>query len=85
VKGVNFVNLRDAGDPVELAARYDAEGADEVVFLDITASSDDRDTMVDMVAHTLPRRCSSPSPWAVASAPSTMPDACCGPAPTRCR
>ena len=52
VKGVNFVDLRDAGDPVELAARYDAEGADELVFLDITASSDDRDTMVDVVART---------------------------------
>lgn len=50
VKGVNFVGLRDAGDPVELATRYDAEGADEVVFLDITASSDRRDTMVDLVA-----------------------------------
>ncbi|MCU1367142.1 MAG: hisF, partial [Ilumatobacteraceae bacterium] len=50
VKGVNFVGLRDAGDPVELAARYDQEGADELVFLDITASSDGRDTMVDMVA-----------------------------------
>ena len=50
VKGVNFVGLRDAGDPVELAARYDAEGADELVFLDITASSDGRDTMVDVVA-----------------------------------
>ena len=49
VKGVNFENLRDAGDPVELAARYDAEGADELVFLDITASSDARDTTVDMV------------------------------------
>ena len=42
VKGVNFVNLRDAGDPVELAARYNEQGADELVFLDITASSDDR-------------------------------------------
>lgn len=52
VKGVNFVGLRDAGDPVELAARYDAEGADEVVFLDITASSDARETIVDVVAHT---------------------------------
>jgi imidazole glycerol-phosphate synthase subunit HisF len=52
VKGVNFVGLRDAGDPVELAARYDSEGADEVVFLDITASSDGRDTMVDLVART---------------------------------
>jgi imidazole glycerol-phosphate synthase subunit HisF len=52
VKGVNFVGLRDAGDPVELAARYDREGADELVFLDITASSDGRDTMVDVVART---------------------------------
>jgi imidazole glycerol-phosphate synthase subunit HisF len=52
VKGVNFVGLRDAGDPVELAARYDAEGADELVFLDITASSDARDTIVDVVTRT---------------------------------
>jgi cyclase len=52
VKGVNFVGLRDAGDPVELAARYDAEGADELVFLDITASSDRRDTMVDVARRT---------------------------------
>jgi cyclase len=50
VKGVNFVNIVDAGDPVELAARYDAEGADELVFLDITASSDARDTTVEMAA-----------------------------------
>ncbi len=49
VKGVNFVNLRDAGDPVEIGAAYDAAGADELVFLDITASSDDRATVVDMV------------------------------------
>jgi cyclase len=52
VKGVNFVNLRDAGDPVELAARYNDQGADELVFLDITASSDDRNTMIDVVART---------------------------------
>src|SRR5687768_3476268 len=52
VKGVNFVGLRDAGDPVELASRYDAEGADEVVFLDITASSDGRDTMVELARRT---------------------------------
>jgi cyclase len=52
VKGVNFVNLVDAGDPVELAARYDTEGADEVVFLDITASSDARDTIVDIARRT---------------------------------
>jgi imidazoleglycerol-phosphate dehydratase len=50
VKGVNFVNLRDAGDPVELADRYNEQGADELVFLDITASSDARDTMADVVA-----------------------------------
>lgn len=52
VKGVNFVNLRDAGDPVALAVRYEQEGADEIVFLDITASSDGRDTMVDVVRRT---------------------------------
>ena len=52
VKGVQFVNLRDAGDPVELAARYDLEGADELVFYDITASSGERETMVDVVART---------------------------------
>jgi cyclase len=55
VKGVNFVNLRDAGDPVELAERYNLQGADELVFLDITASSDYRDTMVDVVARTARR------------------------------
>jgi cyclase len=49
VKGVNFVNLKDAGDPVEIAAAYDKAGADELVFLDITASSDERETVVDMV------------------------------------
>jgi cyclase len=52
VKGVNFLNLRDAGDPVELAARYDAEGADELTFLDITASSGERSTMYDVVRRT---------------------------------
>ncbi len=52
VKGVNFENLRDAGDPVELAARYDAEGADELTFLDVTASSDSRETTYDIVART---------------------------------
>jgi cyclase len=49
VKGVNFVNLRDAGDPVEIAARYDAEGADELAFLDITASSDQRDILLEVI------------------------------------
>jgi cyclase len=52
VKGVNFENLRDAGDPVALAAAYDAAGADELTFLDVTASSDDRGTMMDVVART---------------------------------
>jgi cyclase len=52
VKGVNFVSLRDAGDPVELAAFYDREGADELVFLDITASAEERRTMVEVVART---------------------------------
>ena len=85
VKGVNFVDLRDAGDPVELAARYDAEGADELVFLDITASTDQRDTIVDVVAphrragvHPVHHRRRHPHA-------STTPAACCGPAPTRCR
>ncbi|MDX6633461.1 MAG: imidazole glycerol-phosphate synthase subunit HisF, partial [Solirubrobacterales bacterium] len=52
VKGTNFVGLRDAGDPVELAARYDAEGADEIVFLDITASHEKRETIVDLARRT---------------------------------
>ncbi len=52
VKGTNFVNLRDAGDPVEVAARYEQEGADEVVFLDITASHEGRDIILDVVRHT---------------------------------
>ena len=52
VKGVNFANLRDAGDPVELAAAYDAEGADELTFLDVTASSSGRATMLDVVRRT---------------------------------
>ena len=55
VKGVSFVNLRDAGDPVDLASLYNDEGADELVFLDITASSDERDTMVDVVERTAAR------------------------------
>src|SRR6195952_243881 len=52
VKGVTFVDLRDAGDPVALAAAYDAAGADELTFLDVTASSDDRGTMLDVVRRT---------------------------------
>ena len=57
VKGVNFVNLRDAGDPVEIAAAYDKAGAEEVVFLDITASSDARNTVVDMVRRVAEKVC----------------------------
>lgn len=52
VKGVNFIDIRDAGDPVEVAKRYDEQGADEVTFLDITASSDGRATMIDVVSRT---------------------------------
>src|SRR5262245_54099775 len=52
VKGTNFVNLRDAGDPVDVAARYEVEGADELVFLDITASHEERDIMLDVVRRT---------------------------------
>ena len=52
VKGTNFIDIRDAGDPVELAERYDAEGADELVFLDITASHEGRDTIVDLARRT---------------------------------
>ncbi len=52
VKGVNFIDIRDAGDPVELAARYDAAGADELVFLDITATHEERDTIINLVERT---------------------------------
>ncbi len=55
VKGVNFVNFRDAGDPVEVAAAYDKAGADEVVFLDITASSDHRNTAVELASRVASR------------------------------
>ena len=60
VKGVNFVNLRDSGDPVELACRYSDEGADELVFLDIRASVENRNTLVDLVSSCL--LYTSPSP-----------------------
>ncbi len=72
VKGVNFVNLRDAGDPVELAERYNDQGADEVVFLDITASSDQRHTMVDVVFRTARRVF---IPLTVGGGIRTIPDA----------
>ena len=83
VKGINFVELRDAGDPVELAARYDAEGADELVFLDITASSDARETTVEMVA---PRRRGGVHPLhrrRRGEDASRMPGACCARERTR--
>mgnify|MGYP003079614876 CR=1 FL=1 len=66
VKGVNFVNLRDAGDPIELAQRYDEERADEVIFLDITATSDDRATTVDLASRA--SNCICRTAWAVVSA-----------------
>ena len=67
VKGTNFVGLRDAGDPVELAARYDKERADELVFLDITASNEKRDTIVQ-VARDCAYRYLFRLPWAAVSA-----------------
>ena len=84
VKGVNFRDLRDAGDPVELAAAYDAEGADELVFLDITASAQRRDTMVDVVARTADQVF---IPLTVGGGVRSVDDVdrCCGPGPTRCR
>jgi imidazole glycerol-phosphate synthase subunit HisF len=72
VKGVNFVDLRDAGDPVELARLYDEEGADELVFLDITASSDDRAIMVDVVARVAEE---TSIPFAVGGGIRTVDDA----------
>ena len=84
VKGTNFVNLRDAGDPVEVAARYEEEGADELVFLDITASHEGRDIMLDVVRRTA-EQVFMPLPSAAASARSTTSASCCWPAATRCR
>jgi imidazole glycerol-phosphate synthase subunit HisF len=81
VKGVNFVNLRDAGDPVEQAMIYDREGADELVFLDITASHEGRDTMLDMVRRVAD--CLSPSVWAAASAPLMIFAPPCWPGPIK--
>ena len=72
VKGVRFEGLRDAGDPAELASRYDDEGADEVIFLDITASSDDRATMVEVVARSADRVF---IPLTVGGGVRTVPDA----------
>ena len=71
VKGVNFVSLKDAGDPVEIARRYDEQGADELTFLDITASSDARDIILHVV-----ERVAAFGPW-------RMSGACSMPGPTR--
>ena len=68
VKGVNFVGIRDAGDPVEIARRYNEEGADEITFLDITASHEERDTTVHTVEQ-IACEVSSPSPSAAESGP----------------
>ena len=84
VKGVNFVGLRDAGDPVECARAYDAAGADELCFLDITASHENRGTMLDVVARTA-EVCFMP--LTVGGGVRSVEDirACCSPAPTRSR
>ena len=85
VKGVNFVDLVDAGDPVEAAKAYDAAGADELCFLDITASSDNRETIFDVVARTA-EQCFMPltvGGGVRAGRPTSA--SCCWPAPTRCR
>ena len=83
VKGVNFAGLRDAGDPVELARRYDEQGADELTFLDITASSAGRETTYDVVrrdrrpgVHPADGRRRRPHAWPTSTR-------CCAPAPTR--
>jgi len=82
VKGVNFVALRDAGDPVEIARRYDEQGADELTFLDITASSDNRGLILHIIEKWR-RRCSFLSPWAAACVPSTTCGACSMPVPNK--
>ncbi len=63
VKGTHFEDLRDAGDPVELAARYNAQGADEVVFLDITASKEKRKTIIDLISRAADQLFPSPDRW----------------------
>jgi cyclase len=84
VKGVNFVDLIDAGDPVEAAKAYDAAGADELCFLDITASSDNRETIFDVVARTA-EQCFMPLTVGGGVRRSPTSASCCSPAPTRCR
>src|SRR5699024_6458096 len=82
VKGVNFENLRDAGDPVELAARYNEEGADELTFLDVSASRDGRGTMLEVVRKTA-EQIFIPLTSAAASAAWRTSTSCCVPARTR--
>ena len=82
VKGTRFVGLRDVGDPVELAQRYEAQGADEIVFLDITATHEQRGTVLDLLT-VLPSTCLCHSPWGEVSARPTMRRARCVPEPTR--
>ena len=84
VKGVNFVDLRDAGDPVEAAIAYDAAGADELCFLDITASHENRGTMLDVVRRTA-EACFMPLTVGGGVRTSTTSARFCAPAPTRCR
>ena len=82
VKGTNFVDMRDAGDPVDLAVRYDAEGADELVFLDITATHERRDTVADLARRTADD-VFIPSRSAAGSARSRTRRRCWTPGPTR--
>jgi cyclase len=83
VKGVNFVDLRDAGDPVEQAHAYNVAGADELMFLDITASTEGRRALLDVVSRTA-EACFMPlSVRRRASAPWRMSATCCWPGPTR--
>ena len=84
VKGVNFVNIRDAGDPVELAKYYSDQGADEIVFLDITATSDARDTVADVVERTA-SQVFVPLTVGAASGRWRTFSACCGRGRTRSR
>ena len=86
VKGVNFVNLVDAGDPVEQAKLYDKAGADELCFLDITASHENRDTLYDVVAKTAPREITPavqfmPSPEKAVASGSAVPSSFHGSSP----
>ena len=84
VKGVNFVDLIDAGDPVEAARAYDAAGADELCFLDITASSDNRETIFDVIARTA-EHCFMPLTVGGGVRQVAISESCFWPAPTRCR